>query len=273
MALAHVNGVQLSYEISGAGDVPLILVHGSWVSRHSWDLVVPGLAKSFRVVTYDRRGHSESERPTRQGSVHEDVADLAAIIEQLGLAPAWVAGNSFGASITLRLAGKRPDLFRGVIAHEPPLFSLLANDPAAVPILKEVRERTDAVAERIASGDHAGAAEQFIDTVALGPGAWAKLPAPLRQTCIENAPTFLDETNDPEQFAFDLEWVKVFPRPVLLSTGDQSPPTFGLVIAKLADVLSNAQVGTFPGAGHIPHATHPDAYIDAIRNFIVKHGG
>jgi pimeloyl-ACP methyl ester carboxylesterase len=273
MATANVNGVQLSYEIRGAGDVPLILVHGSWVSRHSWDLVVPGLAESLRVVTYDRRGHSESERPASRGSVHEDVADLATLIEQLGLAPAWVAGNSFGASIALRSAGKHPALFRGVMAHEPPLFSLLAHDPAVMLIFEEVRERIGGVAKRIVSGDHAGAAEQFVDTVALGPGTWAQLPAPLQQVFIENAPTFLDETNDPEQFAFELEWVKAFPRPVLLSTGDQSPPTFGLVIAKLADVLSNAQIVTFPGAGHIPHATHPDAYIDAIRNFIVNHGG
>ena len=81
------------------------------------------------MLTYDRRGHSQSERLSGQGSVREDVADLAALIEDLRLAPAWVAGNSFGASITLRLAGERPDLLRGLIAHEPPLLSLLADDP------------------------------------------------------------------------------------------------------------------------------------------------
>src|SRR5574338_501295 len=121
MSTATINGVRLAYEIAGDGDIPLVLVHGSWVSRRSWDLVVPSLAESFRVVTYDRRGHSESERSMEQGSVDEDAADLASLIEYLGLAPAWVAGNSFGASITLRLAGKRPHLLRGVIAHEPPL--------------------------------------------------------------------------------------------------------------------------------------------------------
>src|SRR5205085_8987618 len=118
MATVKVNGVQLAYELTGAGEVPLVLVHGSWVSRHTWDLVVPGLAKPFRVLAYDRRGHSESERSPGQGSVREDVADLAALIEHLGLAPAWVAGNSFGATITLRLAAARPALFRGILAHE-----------------------------------------------------------------------------------------------------------------------------------------------------------
>ncbi len=126
MAVATVNGVRLFYEVSGAGEVPLVFVHGSWGSHHSWDLVVPKLAESFRVLTYDRRGHSESARSPEQGCVREDVADLAALMERLELGPAWVAGNSFGASITLRLAGERSDLLRGIIAHE------LARDVIAI---------------------------------------------------------------------------------------------------------------------------------------------
>jgi pimeloyl-ACP methyl ester carboxylesterase len=270
MATATVNGVRLFYELNGTGDV-LVLVHGSWTSHHSWDLVVPRLAESFRVLTYDRRGHSDSERPAGQGSVREDVTDLAALIEHLKLGPAWVAGNSFGASITLRLAGARPDLFRGLLCHEPPLFSLLAQDPAVAPLLAEVAQRITAVVERIAAGDHAGAAEQFVETVALGPGTWAHLPLEFQRTFIENAPTFLDEVNDPEQLGFDPSWMRGFSRPALLTLGDQSPPTFAPVVTKLAEALFRVEVGTFPGAGHIPHATHPDAYIEAILAFTRKH--
>ena len=69
------------YQITGTADVPLVLVHGSWDSAADWSLVVPRLAQSFRVVAYDRRGYSRSERPTGQGSVRDDVADLAALIE------------------------------------------------------------------------------------------------------------------------------------------------------------------------------------------------
>ena len=245
-------------------------MHGSWASHRNWDLVAPRLAASFRVLVYDRRGHSESERPTGQGSVREDVVDLAALIEHLRLAPAWVVGSSFGASITLRLAGERPELFRGLIAHEPPLFSLLADNSATAPMLEEVGRRIGAVTERIASGDHAGAAEQFVETVGLGPGTWARLAPDFRQTLIENAPTFLDEALDPEYLAFDLAWIKAFSRPSLLTTGDQSPPTFAPVVAKLAAVMPNVERFRFPGAGHIPHATHPDAYVAAISDFIRK---
>jgi pimeloyl-ACP methyl ester carboxylesterase len=268
MPIARVNGVDLFYATSGNGAEPLVLVHGSWTSHRSWDLLVPRLAGAFRVVAYDRRGHSASERPAGPGSVREDVADLAALIERLDLAPAWVLGNSFGASIALRLAAERPELLRGLIAHEPPLFGLLAGDPAAAPLLGEAGRRIAAVLARIASGDHAGAAEQFMDGVALGPGSWAALPAELQQIAVENGPTFLDEANDPEQLAFDLAWLDGFRRPTLLSHGDQSPPSFGPVVAQLAAALPHAEVSTFRGAGHIPHATHPDVYADAVLAFV-----
>jgi pimeloyl-ACP methyl ester carboxylesterase len=88
MPTADVNNVKLFYELSGTGEIPIVFVHGAWVSHHQWDPVVQRLTQSFRVLTYDRRGHSQSQRLTGQGSIREDVADLAAIIEQLGQAPA-----------------------------------------------------------------------------------------------------------------------------------------------------------------------------------------
>lgn len=271
MATAKVNGVQLFYELHGAGAVPIVLVHGSWDSHHDWDLIVPRLAHTFRVLAYDRRGHSQSERPTGQGSVREDVADLAALLDHLGLVPAWVVGNSFGASIALRLACKHAGLFRGLIAHEPPLFSLLRGDPDLAPLLADIGRRIRVVAERIASGDHIGATKQFVETVALGPGTWSRVPPDVQQGMIANAPTFLDEANDPEQLAFELEWISDFSKPALLTLGDRSPPTFAPVVTKLSQALPHAEIVTLPGAGHVPHATHPEAYVEAIIEFTRKH--
>ena len=82
MALAQANGVNLFYEVHGEGE-PVVLVHGSWVDSTSWDQVVEGLAASFRVLVYDRRGHSRSERLQQQGSMDEDGDDLADLLETL----------------------------------------------------------------------------------------------------------------------------------------------------------------------------------------------
>jgi pimeloyl-ACP methyl ester carboxylesterase len=270
MTMAEVNGVQLFYQFNGEGEVPLVFVHGSWDSHNEWDSLVPHLSDSFRILTYDRRGHSQSERPSGQGSIEEDVDDLAALIENLGLAPAWVAGNSFGTSIALRLAGERPELLRGVIGHEPPLLSLIAGDNEAAPMIEEVGSRIDAVVERIAAGDHAGAAEQFVEEVVLGPGMWDQQSPETRETMIENAPTFLDECRDPEQLDFDPEWVSGFSKPVLLTVGAESPPIFKSVTTRLAEVLPRVEVITLTDQSHAPHLTNPDAYAETILDFTSK---
>jgi pimeloyl-ACP methyl ester carboxylesterase len=270
MAIQNINGIRIQYELSGTGKTPLVLVHGSWGSHHQWSQVVPGLGDLFRVLVYDRRGHSESEAPPGQGSIRDDVGDLAGLIEQLGLAPAYVAGNSLGASITLRLAGERPELLRGLLAHEPPLFSLLADNPAASAMLNDIGGVFPAVLEKIRSGDYAGAAERFME-MALGPGGWEELPCELQQIVIQNAPTFLDEATDPGLLMFDLESIKDLVCPALLTTGDHSPPMYAPVLAKLAAALPHVETWTFKGAGHLPHVTHPRAYVETTTAFVRRH--
>lgn len=88
----------------------------------------------------------------------------------------------------------------------------------------------------------------------------------------DNAPTFLDDANDPYQFAFDLDWIKGFSRPALLTVGHQSPPTFGPVVAMLADALPMGELVTLPGAGHIPHVIHPERYVEGVRAFVPQNG-
>jgi len=233
-----------------------------------WPFIVPGLAQRFRVVVYDRRGHSQSERLPAQGSVHEDVADLAAIIERAG-APAHVLGNSFGASISLRLAGERPELLRTLNVHEPPLFDLLRDDPERKPLAEGLDKRILAVVNDLAAGNMEEGARRFLDTVAIGPGAWDNfVPDEAKRTLINNAPTFLDECRDPEALGIDTQVLSRFSRPVLLTDGSESPPIFAPVLDKLAAVLPNATRKTFAGAGHLPHLTHPQEYVEAIVDFI-----
>jgi pimeloyl-ACP methyl ester carboxylesterase len=219
------------------------------------------------VLTYDRRGHSQSERPGGQGRVDEDVADLAALIEHVGDGPAHIVGNSFGAAITLRLAGERPELFRSLIVHEPPVFRLLDHEPHAQVALSEINERIAAVIHTLEAHDSAAGARQFVETIALGPGAWEHLPAELRETFIFNASTWLDETRDPESLALNLDRLRRFSARALLTFGGQSPPFFPLVVRQIAQKIPQAVTSTFPGAGHLPHLSHPDEYVSTVTRF------
>jgi pimeloyl-ACP methyl ester carboxylesterase len=266
VALLNVNDVHLYYERIGSGP-PLVCVHGSWGDNTNWSPVVPLLSEEFDVVTYDRRGHSSSERLDTQGSTDEDAADLAELIESLDLAPAHVVANSFGGVITLRLAGTRPELLGKVCLHEPPGIPLLLEDPENADLLQSMGPKLAAVNAKIAAGENEEAAREFVDEVALGPGIWDALPREQKEIFVRNAPTFLDEASDPTTYAIDLDSISSFEHPVLITQGDQSPPFYAKIIDALMGVLPNAERKTIEGAGHVPQLTNPPLYADIAMQF------
>ncbi|MFF3861142.1 alpha/beta fold hydrolase [Streptomyces sp. NPDC002209] len=272
MARARVNGVDLYYEVVGEGEL-LVLVHGSWVDHENWQLVVPRLAESFRVLVYDRRGHSRSERPPGQGSRRQDEDDLASLIETLG-APAHVAGNSFGASTALGLACRRPELLRSLAVHEPPLMGIVGDEDRELrQVLQAMEAALDGVLAALRAGEDRAGAQRFVDDVAIGPGGWEQLPEPFRETFTANAPTFSDEHGDPDWASLDLTRLSGYTGPSMLTFGSESPPWFPVIVGKLATALGGrAQMRTLVGDGHVPHLTHPDRYADDLTAFIRSPG-
>ena len=245
------------------GGEPLALVHGPWFDATSWGLVVPGLAESFRVLVYDRRGHSRSERPDTPGSFDEDGGDLAALLESLDLAPAHVVTNSFGGNVALRLATKRPDVFRSLLCHEPPLWGLLEGHRESQEMLQEGAGSLESVGRRIAESDHEGAARQFVEEVAFGPGAWEnELPPEIRSIFVRNAPTFLDELQDPQLFNIDEDALASLEMPVRFTVGSESPPVFPRVLNRLMELIPRATRETIEGAAHVPQLTTPERYVE-----------
>ena len=119
----------------------------------------------------------------------------------------------------------------------------------------------------IETGDHRAAAEHFVDHVALGPGSWEQLPDPFRAILEANAATFLDEARDPTSGSVDAAALAATTVPLLFTSGSESPSFFSAVIGELAVLVPTAQVATITGAGHIPHATHPDQWVATLLAF------
>lgn len=263
-----VNGVRLRYERVGQGE-RVVLVHGSWGDHESWRALVPLLATDHEVVTYDRRGHSASEAPPGQGSIVDDVDDLAGLIRFLGPERVHLVGTSAGATIVLRAASAYPDLLLSASANEPDLFRLIGDD--APP---DVRADIDAltaenvpVLELIESGAHEDAARLFMETVTFGPGAWEKLPEAARRRYTINAPTFLDQRLDPDWQTLDIERLATLPVPLHLMYGDRTRAAFQATVRALATHVSRALVSVLAGCGHASAATHPEIFAAALRAF------
>jgi pimeloyl-ACP methyl ester carboxylesterase len=93
-------------------------LHGRSGTAATWWRTARWLAPEFRVVALDARGHGASDRPERLHSPETAVADAEATIEQLGLGPALTIGHGVGALTAWQLAGRRPELVRGLVAAE-----------------------------------------------------------------------------------------------------------------------------------------------------------
>lgn len=264
--LDEINETVICHDEQGIGE-PLVLVHGAWRDHTTWELVVPRLAEHLRVVAYDLRGHGRSTiDPPDAGTVHDDIADLVALIEHLGVAPVNVAGFSSGACIALRLAAEHPHLVRRVLAHEPPLLHLLADDPEAKPMLDELGEIMEDVTERLEAGDYRQAAQHFFDAMVGRP--WSDLPSDERDRIVEHADAFKGQLRDPDAIANAPDALSQLSMPVLLTEGSESPAYLRRIADLLGELLANGRRHVIAGAGHGPHATHPDAYADAVLDFI-----
>jgi pimeloyl-ACP methyl ester carboxylesterase len=117
------DGVRLYVEDFGDGP-PIVLVCGGNLTHKSWESQVAGLAGEFRTVTFDWRGTGASDKPRGGYTGEIAAADLRAVIERLGLAPAVIVGHGLGAHLALLVAYAAPDLVRGLLlASAAPWFS------------------------------------------------------------------------------------------------------------------------------------------------------
>jgi len=115
MATVVANGVRLSYSMRGDGPDVLLLAPIAAPGSY-WMLQVPALvANDFRVTTFETRGVPPSEVPPPPYSVPDLLADVAGLIQALGIAPAFLVGHSFGAIVAQEVALVHPELVRAAV--------------------------------------------------------------------------------------------------------------------------------------------------------------
>lgn len=153
------DGVDLRYdEIAGHG-VPVVLLHGLSSARTTWFRLVPELA-GRRVLALDQRGHNESAHAPGTYDLVHYTADAVAFCEQVVGTPCVLVGHSLGGVVAFVVARTRPDLVRGALLEDPPLYRGESEEPpsgvaeffpAMRQMLRDMHERDAPVEEYLAT--------------------------------------------------------------------------------------------------------------------------
>jgi 3-oxoadipate enol-lactonase len=115
-----VNGAALRYELLGAGDRTLVLVHEMGGTLDSWDHVLPALSRGRRMLRYDTRGAGQSEKLQAPPALDDMADDIAALLDALGISgPVVLMGCAVGGAIVLRFALRHPERTAAIIVTSP----------------------------------------------------------------------------------------------------------------------------------------------------------
>lgn len=256
------NGIKTHYHRTGGNKPPLVLAHGATDNGLCWTRLARVLESEYDVVIPDARGHGLSDAPEGDYSAAARAADLAGVIEALGLTRPVVGGHSMGAGTVLRLVADYPDIARGAILEDPGLRA--AQPSEADQEARRARLRQEA-AERTALGR-----EGIIARGRRQHPEWAEEEfGPWADSKLQVSERFSGAVRFPER----PEWRELLPKvtcPVLLITSD--PERGGIVTPELAQeasrLLPTLKHVRIQGAGHNIRREQFDAYLKAVRVFL-----
>jgi pimeloyl-ACP methyl ester carboxylesterase len=110
----EVNGIDLHYEITGAGN-DLLLLHSGTRTTRMWDGFVERFSKDHRLIAVDLRGHGGSTNPDGVWSTRQFASDVLALLDHLGVTRCTAIGASAGAMTLLHIATREPERIERMI--------------------------------------------------------------------------------------------------------------------------------------------------------------
>lgn len=149
--ITRADGTTLYYETRGTGR-PVLILQGGISDAGATAQLAAELAEDHLVITYDRRGLSRSTAGTSPVTMDTHADDAATMLQAVTSTPAVLVGASIGALIGLHLATGHPQLVTRLIAHEPPMATMV-HDPE--------RERTHDEIAALAQEDVLAAIKQM----------------------------------------------------------------------------------------------------------------
>ncbi len=248
MPFTRVSDLQMFYNEYGSPDAPpLLLIHGSGGTGASeWKPILKGLAKNFRVIAPDCRGHGKTLDPRSAYTFELLADDMAKFLRALKIAPAFVVGHSNRGNIALVLTVEHPKLVKKSVV-------MAGNAYVSKDLLRYAKGKwSDRISEEWGqqlAGLHDGLRYS---------GYWRGL---------------MDRTGNeiaraPNYSASDLRQVKT---PVLVIQGANDPVNAPSQHAEfMAKNLAHAELWLAPNTAHSVHEEHPEEWVKRVTKFFLS---
>lgn len=262
---ATVNGIDVVYEDEGGG-VPLLLVHGHPFDRSMWTPQLARLPRTgWRVVAPDLRGYGQTSLVAGVTPLHTFAADLAALLDHLGVDRAVLCGLSMGGQIVLEFHRLFPDRVRGLVLADTYAQAETAQGRAA----------RHAQADRLLREGMAGYAEEVLTTM-VAPHNVEALPqvaehvlAMMRGAPPEGAAAALRGRADRPDYTDMLPRIAV-PTAVVVGAEDEFTPVRDAEY--MHERIPDSTLAVVHGAAHLPNLERPAEFDRAVDGLLARLG-
>lgn len=255
--------IELAHTISGQGPV-VVLLHGHPQTAASWRTVVPRLAASHRVIVVDLRGQGASPAPEDGYHSATRAADVAELLDRLGVARAAVVGTDLGGQVAYALARDAPGLVTRLAVLEAVIpGTAAASGPLAAP---HIARHADV--EAMVSATR-GRERQHVEEFVCG----ERRPCPYPPDLLADAasalarPGYLRGAFTPyQELARPARDPGRIDLPVLTIGGEKG--VGNLPARSLREVADDVSEVVLPGASHWLAEEHPEELLAALEPFL-----
>ena len=248
---------------------PIVLLHGTSASLHTWDGWVDSLVPTRRIVRFDLPGFGlTGPAPDDDYRIISYARLVVAVLDSLQIPRAVLAGNSLGGEIAARVSSLAPERVTALILVDPAGFRIesqsipigfqLARNPVTAPLLKHVLPR-NVVRSTVENvyGDPTRVTDALVDRyfeLTLREGNRAALPIRFQQ----------------ESNGADTAFFSAITAPTLILWGDKDrliPPEHS---ARWLRAVKGSTLVRYPELGHVPHEEGPAETLREVRKFLAK---
>jgi 3-oxoadipate enol-lactonase len=260
---ANVNGTEFFIQVMGGDEMPpLILGHSLATSHEMWGLQLPLLARHFRVIAFDMRGHGASAVPAGGYTLDQLADDVIGVADHLGIGRFHFLGLSIGGMIGQSLG------FR----HGTRLDHLVLSSTLSGSVGEEGRKAWD---DRIAVVRARGAASQIEGTMArwLSPGFQQSSPLTAQwiRDLIAETPAEGYAGCGAAIRAMDLPatCLAAIGNPTLVIAGELDPGATPAEAGRISAAIPGARTVVIPGGYHLCNVEFPHLFSEQVLAFLL----